>query len=287
MTDSGVEQDPARRASVREAVDRCTQLVELGKRLAASATMASEVAGSARPLSELIRALECATDELRRTGGEVDAVVESAQETQVADALAAGRPLRLNIGPGSASLPDWLNVDIAGGDVVADLRRSLPFPDASASHIYCSHVLEHLRNPDESHRFLVECRRVLRRGGKLRVVVPNIGEYLRAVIAGDEDFWATHSRTWPWSRGDENRLDLTLRYAGAGPNPGDFFGHQHGYDERSLVDVLARAGFAPIILSAYQQSKDPVFRVDDQSAVAHVQHDGRPLSLFAEGYALF
>ena len=47
------------------------------------------------------------------------------------------------------------------------------------------------------------------------------------------------------------------------------------------------AGFAPVKLSAFQQSSDDAFHIDDQSAVAHVTHAGRPLSLFAEGFSIF
>lgn len=268
------------------ALDRCTELLEIANRSAASLTMGA-AAGAAAQVDDLHEVMGRAIDELTNAAARLDERLAELQRAQVDAVVRDADIVRLNIGPGAERTPGWVNVDVANGDVVADLRRRLPFPDDCASHIYCSHVLEHLRNPDESYAFLRECHRVLRRGGKLRVVVPNIGEYLRAVIERDDGFWETHRQTWPWSRGDENRLDLTLRYAGAGPNPGDFFGHQHGYDADSLLDALRRAGFAPVKLCAFQQSSDAVFHLDDRSAVAHVQHQGRPLSLFAEGFALF
>ena len=266
---------------------QCADLMDLAKHLAASASMASSLDDGPAHLSMMSDSLTAIQRELNRLGQAIDDYVEAAQAEQVEAAVQGGEPLKLLVGPGETMVEGWTNVDIDQGDVLADLRRPLPFPDGCASHIYCSHVLEHLRNPDETYRFLSECRRVLRRGGKIRVVVPNIAEYLRACLDGDASFWETHQQTWPWSRTEANRLDQTLRYAGAGTYSADFFGHQHGYDASSLVDVLATAGFAPVKLSAFQSSTDPVFVIDDRSLVAHVEHDGRPLSLFAEGFSIF
>src|SRR5438105_2893856 len=54
-----------------------------------------------------------------------------------------------------------------------DLRKPLPFPSASVSAIYGSHVLEHLYLV-EARRLLQECFRVLSTGGILRLVVPDL-----------------------------------------------------------------------------------------------------------------
>ena len=53
----------------------------------------------------------------------------------------------------------------------SDVRKSLPFKDASFSSIDCQHVIEHVEDP----LFLMkECRRVLRPGGRVVVVTPNV-----------------------------------------------------------------------------------------------------------------
>jgi len=49
----------------------------------------------------------------------------------------------------------------------------LPFPDASFDVVYHSHVLEHFSQPD-GLRFLGQLPKVLRPGGLLRVVVPDL-----------------------------------------------------------------------------------------------------------------
>ena len=90
---------------------------------------------------------------------------------------------RLNLGCGSRSRAGWTNVDVvAGPDVLAhDLRDPLPFPDGAFDLVYHSHVLEHFR-PADVPAFLSECRRVLRPGGLLRVVVPDLEGIARGYL---------------------------------------------------------------------------------------------------------
>jgi predicted SAM-dependent methyltransferase len=82
----------------------------------------------------------------------------------------------LNVGCGDAIHPDWVNVDSAPalpGVIRHDLRRALPFADASFDAVYGSHVLEHLE-PEAGARLLCECHRILVPGGIVRIVVPDL-----------------------------------------------------------------------------------------------------------------
>ena len=54
-----------------------------------------------------------------------------------------------------------------------DLRKPLPWEDQSVHFLFAEHVVEHL-TPTEAWFFFKECRRVLKAGGTLRVVVPSI-----------------------------------------------------------------------------------------------------------------
>src|SRR5437773_9968167 len=54
-----------------------------------------------------------------------------------------------------------------------DVRKGIPFPDQAFDVAYHSHFLEHLPKKDAS-AFLKECYRVLKAGGILRVVVPDL-----------------------------------------------------------------------------------------------------------------
>jgi predicted SAM-dependent methyltransferase len=54
-----------------------------------------------------------------------------------------------------------------------DVTKGLPFNDAEVDYIYSSHMFEHLTR-DELIFVLKECYRVLKTGGVLRIVVPDL-----------------------------------------------------------------------------------------------------------------
>lgn len=57
-----------------------------------------------------------------------------------------------------------------------DLRNGIPYLTSTFDVVYHSHFLEHLRRR-HAPGFLKECRRVLKSGGVLRVVVPDLAYY--------------------------------------------------------------------------------------------------------------
>lgn len=59
-----------------------------------------------------------------------------------------------------------------GWAVGHDLRKPLPLPDNSVSRIITEDFVEHIR-PEEIARLLVECHRVLKPGGHLRIACPD------------------------------------------------------------------------------------------------------------------
>ncbi len=63
--------------------------------------------------------------------------------------------------------------------VEGNLNEGLPYEDASFSCVYALSVLEHLLNPC---RFLSHCYRVLRPGGRLVILTPNISTYFTAAL---------------------------------------------------------------------------------------------------------
>lgn len=99
----------------------------------------------------------------------------------------------LNIGCGPNYSHDWFNIDSASGNsdvIVYNILSGLPFRNDSLEVIYSSHVLEHLRE-EEAIRLLQECFRTLKKGGILRIVIPDlediIDEYLRLRKSLSED----------------------------------------------------------------------------------------------------
>lgn len=95
----------------------------------------------------------------------------------------ASRMALLNIGCGSTYHPDWVNLDISGGDGIIqhDVYNALPFEDESFDAVYSSDLLEHL------HRrfvrtFLRECWRVLLPGGLIRIGIPDLEAAARCYL---------------------------------------------------------------------------------------------------------
>lgn len=90
----------------------------------------------------------------------------------------------LNLGCGDRYHPDWTNINFTStgeGVIVHNLKKGIPFPDASFDVVYHSHVLEHF-SKSEAEFFIKECYRVLRSQGILRVVVPDLEEIARMYL---------------------------------------------------------------------------------------------------------
>lgn len=90
----------------------------------------------------------------------------------------------LNVGCGRCYHKAWTNIDlVACGPEVReyDLRRGLPYDDATFDGVYHSHVLEHL-SPADAEGMLTECQRVLKPGGVMRVAVPDLEGIARTYL---------------------------------------------------------------------------------------------------------
>jgi predicted SAM-dependent methyltransferase len=81
--------------------------------------------------------------------------------------------IKLNLGCGNTIKDGWINLDQfpgAGVDVVCDVsKEKLPFDDNSFDHILAEMVFEHIYNWES---VLLECYRVLKPGGTIKIVVP-------------------------------------------------------------------------------------------------------------------
>ena len=88
----------------------------------------------------------------------------------------------LHLGCGPKYLPGFVNVDanlFNKLDVWLDVRNGLPFPASSVDSIYSTHMFEHFY-PDELQLLLRECQRVLKPGGGMRLIVPNLASAISA-----------------------------------------------------------------------------------------------------------
>ena len=109
----------------------------------------------------------------------------------------------LNVGCGPRIVQGWENIDFASNDprvLSHNLLEGIPYPDACMDVVYHSHVLEHF-TVDDGRALVEECYRVLKPGGILRVVVPDLErmarvylEELQNAMNGDE--LAADNRDW-------------------------------------------------------------------------------------------
>lgn len=79
---------------------------------------------------------------------------------------------------------DWLNLDYASNSSAvqrANLLGRLPLVDATAVLVYSSHFLEHIPRGQVAS-FLQECFRILKPGGVVRLVVPDLENLCRTYL---------------------------------------------------------------------------------------------------------
>lgn len=128
-----------------------------------------------------------------------------------------------------------------------DAAKGLPIPDESCEVIYSSHMIEHL-DRHEASQFLNEAFRVLRPGGIIRIVAPDIKKQVEKYNeSGNSDTFieATHlCVTRP--RTLSNRLRLLL----VGTRH-----HQWMYDGNSLSRLLHNHGFVKAEIMSAGQTK--------------------------------
>lgn len=161
-----------------------------------------------------------------------------------------GAPWKINLGSGGILKEGWLNVDgfDTRADLQLDLRRRLPFPDGSISHVYSEHFFEHLEYPREVRLLLQQARRVLVPGGVFSVGVPDIKEVLHAYAAKHSLEWEGHP---DWCSTPGHRVNYLFRQEGE---------HKYAYDFETLAAVLCEAGFSDPVQREWDPALDSAHR---------------------------
>jgi SAM-dependent methyltransferase len=124
-----------------------------------------------------------------------------------------------------------------------DLNRGIPFEPDTFACIYALSVVEHLLNPCH---FLRECHRVLRPGGRLVLLTPNISTYFTAalILAGKMPSSGPHPDSSELLRSEQvvQVKDLEPQIEGDTPV------HRHlvVFSFRVLRQYLTMLGFAKI-----------------------------------------
>lgn len=80
---------------------------------------------------------------------------------------------------------EWLNIDFESNTKHVkkiNLLDKLPFPNNSFEVIYSSHFIEHI-DCDKVHSFLLECNRILKPGGSIRIVTPDFEKLCKGYLS--------------------------------------------------------------------------------------------------------
>ncbi len=153
----------------------------------------------------------------------------------------------LHFGAGPNKLPwPWENYD---SDI--DIRKRLPMSDSSASFILAEHVIEHVEFR-EGLSFLGECRRVLIRGGVLRLAFPDITRPI--------DVEAYRASFLEYYDGKLDSID-DVRYSILTD-----WDHKSCWTQEMAKQVLLAAGFRPVMIkpcgfSSYSELAKVVDRI--------------------------
>lgn len=161
-------------------------------------------------------------------------------------------PMNLHIGSGPIHLPGFVNLDkeaFHNPDVVMDaLDIRMKYGENSIENILSIHMLEHLRFPTEANCFLKAAHDVLKPGGLLRLVVPNLELVAKAYASGSDlkfiygaDFKGYYH--YPESRAEKFHFFMTS------------WQHQMVYDFELLKMMLIDAGFRNISPMPFGVSK--------------------------------
>lgn len=175
--------------------------------------------------------------------------------------------MKLHLGCGQRHIPGFVHVDLLRAphvDIVGPVEK-LPFPAASASLIYASHVLEHFGR-FEYKQVLAEWFRVLKPAGILRLAVP--------------DFAACAAIYY--ESGLVDGLSGLVGLIVGGQRDGNDY-HKMIFDEPFLRRELMTTGFTEVRRWDWRDTEHSAIDDYSQAYIPHLRkHDGRLMSLNLE-----
>jgi len=147
-----------------------------------------------------------------------------------------------------------------------DITKGIPYADGTADAVYASHVLEHLYRAD-ALRLLTEIHRILKPGGVVRLVMPDLRAMARAYLHDEGPDAAIRFNEQLLMR-DANRPSgwvgrLKIQWA-------DHHSHKFMYDAPLLIRDLLDAGFSAAAEQDFLISRIP--------GIGDVERPGRILN---------
>jgi predicted SAM-dependent methyltransferase len=172
--------------------------------------------------------------------------------------LAAHQLRGLHVGCGGNHLDRWLNTELCprGDEIFLDATRGFPLPSQSFDYVYSEHMIEHIPYT-AAVQMLRECHRVLRAGGVVRLVTPDLA-FLRTLL--EPPYSPQVTEYIAYSR-EAHRIEGP---AGSGVHVFNHFmrawGHQFIYDQAALFDLLRDTGFHNVVARTLNDSPHDALR---------------------------
>jgi predicted SAM-dependent methyltransferase len=162
-------------------------------------------------------------------------------------------PVMLNVGCGTDYKKGWINIDNNSDDNIQkldfnwDLRNPLPFPENSVDYIFNEHFLEHL-TVEEGQKSIRDFMRVLKKGGVMRVAMPDLDEAISLYL---DPKWRKRAFVKRFNmefvQTNAELLNMSFRW----------WGHMWLYNWEELDRRLHEAGCANIKQKKRLKSKHP------------------------------
>jgi predicted SAM-dependent methyltransferase len=161
--------------------------------------------------------------------------------------------LNVGSGPNAIQTGDWYNIDgfYPSADLNCDAARKLPFPDNRFEGIFAEHIFEHF-TPSQARTFLGHCRRILKPGGIIRLIVPDGELYIKNYF-DDRDCMLKHR-----SGRFRTRMEVINEVFRRG------YEHQYTYDYETLALYLTEAGFVDVRREKLKTGAIPDLLVDQE-----------------------
>lgn len=173
---------------------------------------------------------------------------------------------KLQIGCGPNLFEGWLNTDLNSNDKIAYLNAGTQFPIESESFdfVYSEHLFEHLK-VEQQLNMLAESYRILKKGGVLRIAMPNIDAlfnvYAKPALPGNIDYVDWYVQNMPHLRAVKNLvIDKEEHYIYAINNFFKAWGHQVIHNVSSVSKLAFQCHFSEVRECAVGESEVSVFQ---------------------------
>lgn len=164
----------------------------------------------------------------------------------------------LHIGCGGNHLDRWLNTELCprGDEIFLDATRPFPLPRLAFDYVYSEHMIEHVPYA-AAVDMLRECHRVLRPGGVIRLVTPDLA-FLRTLLEPPYsppliDYIAYSHEVYRLDGPPDSGTHVFNHFMRA-------WGHQFIYDLTSLSSLLTATGFEDVVEQALEDSPHEYLR---------------------------